>query len=50
VHTLAEIDPQYPTVSDEERQALFASKEELEAGLPAEPRAAKLAAAASAKE
>jgi PPK2 family polyphosphate:nucleotide phosphotransferase len=48
VNTLAEIDPQYPTVSDEAREALLASKKELEAqapqGVAADPIAAELAA------
>jgi PPK2 family polyphosphate:nucleotide phosphotransferase len=50
VSTLAEIDPQYPTVSEEARQALLESKAELEAqapeGVAADPVAAELAAAA----
>ena len=49
VNTLVEIDPQFPTVSDEAREALLASKEELEAQAPegaaADPIAAELAAA-----
>jgi hypothetical protein len=54
VNTLIEIDPQYPTVSDEARDALIASKAVLEAqappGVAADPIAAKVAAAAGAKE
>jgi PPK2 family polyphosphate:nucleotide phosphotransferase len=54
VNTLFEIDPRYPTVSDEARAALLVSKEELEAqapeGVAADPIAAQLAAAAGAKE
>src|SRR5204862_1138943 len=54
VHTLVEIDPQFPTVSDEGRQALAVSKAELEAEAPAgaaaDPIAAELAAAANPKE
>jgi PPK2 family polyphosphate:nucleotide phosphotransferase len=50
VNTLYEIDPQYPTVSDEAREALLASKAELEAQAPdgaaADPIAAELAGAA----
>jgi PPK2 family polyphosphate:nucleotide phosphotransferase len=50
VHTLVEIDPQFPTVSDEAREALLVSKAQLEAeapeGVPADPIAAELAAAA----
>jgi PPK2 family polyphosphate:nucleotide phosphotransferase len=50
VNALYEIDPQYPTVSDEARDALLASKAELEAQAPegaaADPIAAELAAAA----
>jgi hypothetical protein len=34
VDALAQIDPQYPTVSDEARRALLASKEQLEAQTP----------------
>jgi PPK2 family polyphosphate:nucleotide phosphotransferase len=45
VHTLAEIDPQYPTVSQERRKQLLAVKGELEAeaptGAPADPFAAR---------
>ena len=52
LNTLIEIDPQYPTISDEARNALLASKKELEAQAPegaeADPIAA--AAAAAAKE
>ena len=54
VNTLAEIDPQYPTVSDEARAALGASKAELEAqapeGVAADPIAAEMAAATPGKE
>jgi PPK2 family polyphosphate:nucleotide phosphotransferase len=54
VNTLVEIDPQFPTVSDEEREALLASKAILEAQAPpgaaADPIAADLAAAPGAKE
>jgi hypothetical protein len=50
VNTLAEIDPQYPTVSDEAREALLVSKKELEAqapeGVAPDPIAAELAATA----
>jgi PPK2 family polyphosphate:nucleotide phosphotransferase len=52
LNTLIEIDPQYPTITDEARDALLASKKELEAqapeGVEADPIAA--AAAAAAKE
>jgi PPK2 family polyphosphate:nucleotide phosphotransferase len=48
VNTLVEIDPEYPTVSDEAHEALLASKRELEAqappGVPADPIAAGIAA------
>jgi PPK2 family polyphosphate:nucleotide phosphotransferase len=54
VNTLAEIDPQFPTVSDEARSALVAAKAGLEAqapeGVAADPIAAKLAASAESKE
>jgi PPK2 family polyphosphate:nucleotide phosphotransferase len=54
VSALADIDPQYPTVGDEARDALLASKAELEAQAPpgaeADPIAAKLAATQGAKE
>jgi PPK2 family polyphosphate:nucleotide phosphotransferase len=54
VNTLADIDPQYPTVSEEARQALLESKTELEAQAPAgaaaDPIAAQLATAAGPKE
>jgi PPK2 family polyphosphate:nucleotide phosphotransferase len=54
VNTLAEIDPQYPTVSKQARQALQESKAELEgqapAGAAADPIAAELAAAARSRE
>jgi PPK2 family polyphosphate:nucleotide phosphotransferase len=49
VHTLVEIDPQYPEVSEDRRQQLQAVKRELEAeapeGAPADPFAAKEAGA-----
>jgi Polyphosphate kinase 2 (PPK2) len=49
VHTLMEIDPRYPVVSDDRRQQLQAVKRELEAeapkGAPADPFAAKEAGA-----
>ena len=45
VHTLIEIDPRYPVVSEDQRQQLQAVKRELEAeapkGAPADPFAAK---------
>jgi PPK2 family polyphosphate:nucleotide phosphotransferase len=48
VNTLFEIDPRYPTVGEEDRRALVASKAELEAqapeGVAADPIAAELAA------
>jgi PPK2 family polyphosphate:nucleotide phosphotransferase len=54
LNTLVEIDPQYPTITDEARDALLASKKELEAqapeGVEADPIAAAAAAAAAAKE
>jgi PPK2 family polyphosphate:nucleotide phosphotransferase len=54
VNALAQIDPAYPTVGEEARLALLASKGELEAeapaGVGADPIAAQLAAAATAKE
>jgi PPK2 family polyphosphate:nucleotide phosphotransferase len=54
VNTLAEIDPQFPTVSDEARSALVAAKAGLEAqapeGVAADPIATKLAASAESKE
>ena len=54
VNTLAEIDPQYPTVSDDARTALGTSKAELEAqapeGVAPDPIAARIAAAAGPKE
>jgi PPK2 family polyphosphate:nucleotide phosphotransferase len=54
VNTLAEIDPQYPTVSEQARRELQASKAELEAQAPAgaaaDPIAAELAAPAGRKE
>jgi PPK2 family polyphosphate:nucleotide phosphotransferase len=50
VNTLVEIDPQYPTVAEDARSALLASKAELEAqappGVAADPIEAELAAAA----
>ena len=49
VNALVEIDPQYPTVSEDARAALLASKATLEAdapaGVPADPIAAELSAA-----
>jgi hypothetical protein len=49
VHTLIEIDPRYPVVSEDQRQQLQAVKRELEAeapkGAPADPHAAKEAGA-----
>src|SRR5262249_19825638 len=54
VQELAEIDPQFPTVSDEAKAALVASKAGLEAeapeGVAANPIADTIAAAAEAKE
>jgi len=54
VNTLAEIDPQYPTVSDEDRRALLVSKQELEdqapEGVAADPIADQIAATAAAKD
>ena len=54
VNTLWEIDPQYPTVGEAEREALLASKKELEAqapeGVPANPIAEELAATTGTKE
>jgi PPK2 family polyphosphate:nucleotide phosphotransferase len=54
VNTLAEIDPQYPTVSERAHAALLESKAELDAQAPAgvggDPDAAEIAAAAYAKE
>jgi PPK2 family polyphosphate:nucleotide phosphotransferase len=54
VKTLIEIDPRFPTVSEEAREALLASKAELEAqapeGVAPDPIAAELAAAAETKE
>jgi PPK2 family polyphosphate:nucleotide phosphotransferase len=54
VNTLIEIDPQYPTVDEEARNALLVSKGKLEAeapeGVAPDPIAAELAAAAAAKE
>jgi PPK2 family polyphosphate:nucleotide phosphotransferase len=55
VNTLAEIDPQYPTVDEEARRALVVAKQELEAqappGVAADPIADQIAAAAAgAKE
>ncbi|HUZ35827.1 MAG TPA: polyphosphate kinase 2 family protein [Streptosporangiaceae bacterium] len=52
-HTLMEIDPQYPAVSEDKRQELLAVKGELEAeapkGAPADPFAAREEAKAEAK-
>jgi PPK2 family polyphosphate:nucleotide phosphotransferase len=54
VNTLAEIDPQFPTVSEEARKALLVSKAELEAeapeGVAADQIAEQIAAAAEGKE
>jgi len=54
VNTLAEIDPQFPTVSEEARKALLVSKAELEAeapqGVAADQMAEQIAAAAEATE
>lgn len=54
VNTLFEIDPQFPTVSEDARRALLSSKAELEAeapaGVAADPIEAELAAATAAKE
>jgi PPK2 family polyphosphate:nucleotide phosphotransferase len=54
VSTLADVDPQYPTVGEAERSALLRSKEELEAeapaGVSADPITARMAATAGAKE
>jgi hypothetical protein len=54
VSALADIDPQYPTVSDAARDALLTSKAELEAQAPpgaeAGPIAAVLAAAQGTKK
>ena len=54
VNTLAEIDPQYPTVSERARAALLESRAELDPQTPAsaaaEPDAAEIAAAAYGKE
>jgi PPK2 family polyphosphate:nucleotide phosphotransferase len=54
VNTLVEVDPQFPTVSEEEREALLASKATLEAqappGVAADPIASALAAATGPKE
>jgi PPK2 family polyphosphate:nucleotide phosphotransferase len=54
VNTLAEIDPQYPTVGEDARRALAVAKQELEAqapeGVAADPIADQIAAAAGAKE
>jgi PPK2 family polyphosphate:nucleotide phosphotransferase len=54
VNTLHEIDPQFPTVSEEERAALLASKATLQADAPpggaADPIAAELAAAPGPEE
>jgi PPK2 family polyphosphate:nucleotide phosphotransferase len=54
VNTLAEIDPQYPTVSERAHSALLESRAELDpqtpAGAAAEPDAAEIAAAAYGEE
>jgi PPK2 family polyphosphate:nucleotide phosphotransferase len=54
VSALADIDPQYPTVSDEAKEALLASKAELEKqapeGVAADPIAEQLAASTPGKE
>jgi PPK2 family polyphosphate:nucleotide phosphotransferase len=54
VNTLAEIDPQYPTVSERAHSALLESRAELDAqapeAVPANPDAADIAAAAYVKE
>jgi PPK2 family polyphosphate:nucleotide phosphotransferase len=54
VSALAEIDPQYPTVAAEAREALLVSKAELDAqappGVAADPVAANVAATTAAKE
>jgi PPK2 family polyphosphate:nucleotide phosphotransferase len=54
VNTLAEIDPQYPTVSERAHSALLESRVELDAqapeAVPANPDAADIAAAAYVKE
>ncbi len=54
VNTLVEIDPQYPTVSDEAHEALLASKAELEAqapeGVAADPVAEDIARTGGEKE
>lgn len=54
VNTLFEIDPQFPTVSEDARRALLSSKAELEAeapgGVAVDPIEAELAAATAAKE
>jgi PPK2 family polyphosphate:nucleotide phosphotransferase len=54
VHTLEGIDPQFPTVSDEAREALVAAKAGLEAeapaGVAADPIAAQMTAAAESKD
>jgi hypothetical protein len=53
VNTLAEIDPQYPTVGEEARKALVAAKAELEGqapeGVAADPIAARIATSAGRK-
>jgi PPK2 family polyphosphate:nucleotide phosphotransferase len=54
VNTLFELDPQFPTVSEDARRALLSSKAELEAeapeGVAADPIEAELAATTGAKE
>jgi PPK2 family polyphosphate:nucleotide phosphotransferase len=54
VNALAEIDPQYPTVTEAARDALLASRERLEAeapeGVAADPVTVHIAAATGAKE
>jgi len=53
VNTLAEIDPQYPTVGEEARKALVAAKTELEGqapeGVASDPIAARIATSAGRK-
>jgi hypothetical protein len=54
VNTLMEIDPQFPTVTEEARKALLVSKAGLGAeapeGVAADPIAEQIAAAAEAKD
>jgi hypothetical protein len=45
VQTLADIDPQFPTVSEEAREALLVSKAGLEGEAPADVAAETIAAA-----